>query len=160
MKKKLIHLFFGLFLLTTCQQPTTVDLKAERAAVNAVFDKFEATTMTDTLATFLSEDALVSGTAPAELFTKEQTVEMWKQYYSGKVPEHTYISERIVKIASDGNSATVIEEYIMPSMSPVIPARNTLHLMKTDGKWMIDFISIAFIPKNEDVPKIDKALGH
>jgi hypothetical protein len=44
-------------------------------------------------------------------------------------------------------------------MSPILTARNTLHLVKTNGKWMVDFISIAFIPKNEDIPKIEKIIS-
>jgi hypothetical protein len=161
MKNNLSFLFFGLALITACQQPkpVTVDLQAEKARVNALLDKFEAATLTDTLASLMTEDALVIGTAPSELMTKKETVEIWSQYYSGKVPEHTYINERILKMAADGNSATAIEEYMMPAMSPVIPARNTIHLVKSEGKWMIDFISSTFILKNEDVPKIDRVLN-
>jgi hypothetical protein len=46
----------------------------------------------------------------------------------------------------------------MPVMSSVLPARNALHMVKINGKWMIDFINISFIPENEDVPKIDELL--
>jgi hypothetical protein len=107
----------------------------------------------------MSDDAMVAGTAPSELFTKQNIVDIWNQYYSGVVPELTYIGERTVKKASDGNSATAIEEYNMPSMSSVIAARNTLHLVKIEGEWMINFNCISFIPKNEDMPKIETALS-
>jgi hypothetical protein len=161
MKKNLSLLLFVLAFLTACQQPkpATADLNVEKVAVNALLDKWEACTLTDTMATFLADDALIIGTAPKELLTKKEIVDMWRQYYAGKVPEHTNISERILKMAADGNSATGIEEYIMPAMSPILPARNTLHLVKTDGRWMIDFVSIAFIPKNEDIPKIDAVIS-
>jgi hypothetical protein len=161
MKKNLSLLLIVLAFFTACQQPksATVDLNTEKVTINSLLDKFNACTQTDTMASFLTDDALIIGTAPKELLTKKEIVEMWRQYYAGKVPEHTYISERILKIAADGNSATGIEEYIMPAMSPILPARNTLHLVKTNGKWMIDFLSIAFIPKNEDIPKIDAVLS-
>ncbi len=161
MKKNLSIFLFILAFFIACQQPkpATVDLNTEKVTINSLLDKFKACTQTDTMATFFTDDALIIGTAPKELLTKKEIVEMWRQYYAGKVPEHTYISERILKIAADGNSATGIEEYIMPAMSPILPARNTLHLVKTDGKWMIDFLSIAFIPKNEDIPKIDAVLS-
>jgi hypothetical protein len=162
MKKIKLPFIILVILFSACKQQTEkqpVDLEAEKAALIALIDKFEAVTNTDTLATFLTEDALVTGTAPSELFNKKQMVEMWTQYYSSIVPEHSYMGKRTVKVAADGNSATVIEEYIMPVMSPVLPARNTLHLVRINAKWMIDFISICFIPENEDIPKINKVLS-
>jgi hypothetical protein len=160
MKKKFPLLLTALAFFLACQQqqPAKVDAAAEKAAVNALIDQFEATTLTDTLALFLTDDALVTGTAPTELWTKQQMVEMWQQYFSGNVPEHIYSGERTVKIAADGNSATVIEEYTMPVMSSILQARNGLHLVKLNGKWMIDFINISFIPENEDIPKIEEAI--
>ena len=148
---------FGTMMCLNAQ--STIDLNAEKAAVNAMLDKWQAATQTDTLASLLTDDAFILGTAPEELWTKNEIVEIWRQYYSGIVPEHSYTSERILKMAADGNSATEIEEYIMPSMSPILTARNTLHLVKTKDKWMVDFISIAFIPKNEDIPKIEKIIS-
>lgn len=148
---------FGTVMCLNAQ--STIDLNAEKAAVNAMLDKWQAATQTDTLASLLTDDAFILGTAPEELWTKNEIVEIWRQYYSGIVPEHSYTSERILKMAADGNSATEIEEYIMPSMSPILTARNTLHLVKTKDKWMVDFISIAFIPKNEDIPKIEKIIS-
>ena len=148
---------FGTVMCLNAQ--STIDLNAEKAVVNALLDKWQAATQTDTLASLLTDDAFILGTAPEELWTKNEIVEIWRQYYSGIVPEHSYTSERILKMAADGNSATEIEEYIMPSMSPILTARNTLHLVKTKDKWMVDFISIAFIPKNEDIPKIEKIIS-
>lgn len=162
MKKiKLLSIILVILLIACNQQPKTqpVDIEAEKASLNTAIDRFEAATSTDTLASFLTEDAMVAGTAPSELFNKQQMVEMWRQYYSSIVPEHKYIDERTVKMAVDGNSATVIEEYIMPVMSPVIPARNALHMVKINGKWMIDFINICFIPENDDISKINELLS-
>ena len=138
---------------------TTIGPDAEKAAINAMLDKFEMVTQIDTMASFLTEEALVAGTAPKELWTKKEYVELlYSMVNSGIIPEFTYISDRILKLAADGNSATVLKEYTMPFMSSTLAARNTAHLVKIDGKWMIDFLDIAFIPKNEDIPKIDKAL--
>jgi len=135
------------------------DHNAEKATVNLLLDKWEAATLTDTLASFMTNDAMVTGTAPKERYTKKEMVDIWNKYYSGKVPEHTYTDERFLKMAMDGNSATAVEEYNMPTMSSVLQARNTLLLTKINGRWMIDFISIAFLPENDDIPKIEKALS-
>jgi len=162
MKKiKLLSIILVILVIACKQQlkPQPVDIEGTKAELKAFLDRFEAATNTDTLASFMTEDAMVTGTAPAELWNKQQMVDMWKQYYSSVVPEHKYLTESTMKIAADGNSATVIEEYIMPVMSPVIPARNALHMVKINGKWMIDFINICFIPKNEDLPKFDELLS-
>jgi enterochelin esterase-like enzyme len=74
------------------------------------------------------------------------------------VPEIKYIGERVIRVAADGNSATVVIQYIMPVFSPKIPLRDVHKVVKTDDKWMIDFFSTTFIPKNEDVPAINKAV--
>jgi len=160
MKRNISLLLLLLLLISACKQtPTpTVDLAVEETSVNAMVDLFDAASLTDSLASFLTEDALVTGTAPGELWTKQQMVDMWHEYFSGNVPEHSYTGIRTVKVAKDGNSATVNEEYMMPVMSSVLQARNTLHLVKQNNVWMIDFISIAFIPANEDLPAIEKAL--
>jgi ketosteroid isomerase-like protein len=161
MKKIRLLSFILVILVIACkQQPKTqpVDIESAKAALKAIINRFEAATSTDTLASFMTDDAIVAGTAPSELYNKQQMIEMWRQYYSGVVPEHKYINESTIKIAADGNSATVIEEYNMPVMSQVIPARNALHMVKINGKWMIDFINICFIPENEDIPKIDELL--
>lgn len=151
---------FMLVFAMACQRPQTesIDPGAEKEAIKAMVKQFEACTSTDTLATFLTDDALVTGTAPAELWTKQQMIDMWHEYFEGMVPEHTYLRENTVKVAADGKSATVIEEYIMPVMSPKLQARHGLHLVKIGGNWMIDFINISFIPKNEDISKIDEVI--
>jgi hypothetical protein len=46
----------------------------------------------------------------------------------------------------------------MPLISPKIPLRDVYKVVKTDDKWMIDFFSTSFIPKNEDIPKLNKAI--
>ena len=46
----------------------------------------------------------------------------------------------------------------MPIASPKIAWRNEYHLVKTDGKWKILVLNCAFIPKNEDMQKLNEAL--
>lgn len=162
---KQAFLLIGLCGMMMClnaqsKKTTTIDLEVEKVAINAMLDRFEAVTQTNTLASYLTEDALVAGTAPKELWTKKEYVEMMNSLISsGIVPEYTNISDRILKLAADGNSATALREYTMPFMSSILTARNTAHLVKIDGNWMIDFLNIAFIPKNEDIPKIDEVLN-
>jgi hypothetical protein len=61
-------------------------------------------------------------------------------------------------VASDGNSAIVVEQFYVALISRKIPVRFVYHLVKSDGAWLIDFASIAMIPKNEDISSLNKAL--
>jgi hypothetical protein len=147
-------------VMTACQQkPKTVpvDTEAEKAAISSLFDKFNASRDADTLAAFLTEDALCCGTDPSEFWNKQQMTDGWRQLLTPDF-EINYICERKIKVAADGNSASVVERYMMPVYTPKIPWCNVYHLVKTNDKWMIDFLSCAFIPKNEDIPKLNKAV--
>ena len=43
-------------------------------------------------------------------------------------------------------------------ISQKMPVRMVSHLVKSGNDWLIDFISISFIPNNEDLGKLNKAL--
>ncbi len=164
MKKILYALILPVMIITACKptpKPAPVDIDAEKAAVSALFDKFNAAFSANdaaALATFLTEDALSCGTDPSEFWNKQQITELWTQVLADSTPEINYISKRVVKVAADGNSATVVEQYMLPSITPKIPWRNVYHLVKTNNNWMIDFFSCSLIPKNEDIPKLNEAV--
>ena len=136
-----------------------VDIEAEEAALNDLFDKFDSAFIThdvSTLASYLTEDVLMCGTDPSQFWNKQQITYIWTQM-SGDAPEIKYLGDREIKVAPDGNSATVVFQYIIP-WCPKIPWRNVYHLIKNNDNWMILFGSSAFIPKNEDVSKLIEAL--
>lgn len=149
--------------LTACQQtpkPVVVDIKAEKAVLDSIFKIFtSAFNAKDvaTLSSYLREDALCLGTDPSEFLNKQQMTDAWTQMLSGGAPEINYIGERKIHVAADGNSAFVVDQYMMPAYCK-IPWRNAYHMVKTDGKWMILVLNVAFAPKNEDIPKLDSAL--
>jgi ketosteroid isomerase-like protein len=137
-----------------------VDLKAEKAAITGLFDKFyKAFHAGDaaTMASFIMDDALCLGTDPAEIMSKQQVKESWKQIFDVAVPEFHFIGDLEIKLAADGNSATAVSQYIMPEMTP-IPWRTAYHVVKIDDHWMILVLNISLIPKNDDLPKLNAAL--
>ena len=162
---KKIYLFFpiAVMVIVACQQTpkvTPVDINAEEAALNELMDKMDAEFKAGSDSTFkelITEDALICGTDPSEFWNKQQFFEMGEQDSTSTPPEFDYMGDRKVKVAADGNSAIVVTQYII-SWSPKIPWRQVYHFVKTDGKWMILFINIAFIPKNEDIEKINAAI--
>ena len=164
MKKNCLILFIAVMAITACQQaPKTVpvDLEAEKTVIDSLFDKFySALSAKDvtTLASFVSEDALCMGTDPSEFWNKKQITDIWKQMLADSAPKMNYFGDRMIKVAADGNSAIVVDQYFMPVASPKIAWRNAYHLVKTNGNWMIFVFNCGFIPKNEDIQKLNEAL--
>jgi ketosteroid isomerase-like protein len=166
MKKVYLILSVAVVVITACQQkPETVpvNIEAEKAAIDSIFDKFNAAFNAQdvaTLASYLTEDALCCGTDPSEFWNKQQITDIWTQAFADSTPkpELNLISEREIKVAADGNSAIVVDQYMLPIITPKIPWRNVYHLVKTNDNWMIIFLNCGFIPKNEDIPKLNKAL--
>ena len=164
MKKLYFILTLAVVAVSACQQkPETisVNIENEQAILDSLFQQFSnAFKMQDvsTLSSFLAEDALCLGTDPSEVWTKKEITDLWNQMLADSSPEINYIGERIIKLASDGYSAVVVDQYFIPVMSPKIPWRNEYHLVKRNGNWKILVLCSSFIPKNEDIEKINKAI--
>jgi hypothetical protein len=162
MKKILLLLAFTVAAMTSCQQKTRVgpvDVEAEKTALNDLFEKFNSAIKDHditTMASFITEDALCLGTDPSEFWDKQQFTDLWDQ--TDTIPEIHFMGERTIKVAADGNSAIVVEQYTWPLFTPNIPWRNVYHLVKADDKWMILFFNCALIPRNEDLQKLNEAL--
>ena len=165
MKKIYSILIIALVVITACQQipePVSVNIEAEEVAIAALFDGFHTAFMGKdftTLAEFITEDALSCGTDPLEFWNKKDITDLWEQSFTDTTFIIDYsISKQEIRVAADGNSAIVVQQYIMPFLSSKIPIRSVYNAVKTDDAWMIDFISWNFIPKNEDIWKLNKAL--
>ncbi len=147
-----------LFFAISCQKQ---DTEVEKAALNVLFDKYNsAFNANDSaiLASYLTEDGLFCGTDPSELYNKQEVTDELTQMFSESDPEITIIDERIIKVAADGNWAIVVDHYMFPMFTPKIPWRSVYHTVKINGEWKIIFFSYSFIPKNEDIPKLNEAL--
>ena len=153
-------LFAGIAFGQT-SKPTQVDFETEKAALNELLDKMDSAIKAQdvsTIASCLSEDVLICGTDPTEFWNKQQITDLWTQMFDNPFPELKYLGDREIKVAPDGNSAIAVTQYIMPLFSPKIPWRNLYYFVKTNDNWMILFASTAFIPKNEDIQKLNEAL--
>ena len=163
MKKIFPFLCIAVMAIVACQQTpkvVPVDIQAEEAALNGLMDKLDEAMKAgnDSLArATITEDALICGTDPSEFWTKQQFLGPEEQDSTSAPAEVKYISERVTKVAPDGNSAVVVTQLIL-SWSPEIPLRVVRHFIKADDKWMIEFINVAFIAKNEDIQKLNEAV--
>jgi len=107
----------------------------------------------------LTDDALTLGTDPSEFLSKKQISDAWTQAMADTTIKLDYsIDRREIRVAPDGKSAVVVEQFMFPVLSPKIPVRNIYHVIKPGDKWMIDFLSFNLIPKNEDLVKLNAAL--
>jgi len=154
-------LFAGLAFGQT-SKTIQVDFETEKAAVADLFDKYySALNAKDAaiLPTFLTEDVLVCGTDPSEFWNKKQITELWTQGLAEATLEiNITINKREIRVADDGSSAIVVEQYILPFLSSKIHIRTVSYAVKTNDKWMIDFMSFNLVPKNEDLSKLNIAL--
>jgi uncharacterized protein (TIGR02246 family) len=165
MKKTLFAILLAALTLMSCQtktKPAVVDTEAAKAAVTQVLDKFDTgmnTRNANSLLALFMEDCFICGTDSKELLTKEE----WSTYMKDAFADTTLnvnmkADKREIRIAKDGASAMAIEQTMFKFFCPKIPLRIVYHLVKNNDAWMIDFFSIALIPNNEDIGKLNKAL--
>ena len=163
MRKLLVITSFLLFAGIAFGQTSetgTVDIEAEKAALNEIMDNLVSAAKEGDQSVFVSlltEDALFCGTDPSEFWNKQYFVDRSKKVGTNPAPDFEYIGDRKIKIASDGNSAIIVTQFMI-AWSPKIPLRMVYHFVKTNDNWMILFGNVAFIPKNEDIKKLNEAL--
>jgi len=165
MKTKTYVLLFVVLMMTACQPKTEtepVDIAAAEEAVNVMLDNFHVTikagNATDMM-TLLDNEGLYCGTDPKELWDKESLSNLMTETMADSSFSLDYsIENRKIRIAADGYTAIALEQYTMNILSERLPLRLVSHLVKTNENWMIDFISWSFIPMNEDIATINKAL--
>ncbi len=149
----------------SCQrtpEPLTVDYEVEEAAINDVFDMLNKAFIAgdvNTLASLLSEDLMGLGSDLNEVFNKKTVTDLWTQMFAAGPIAYEPFGNRMIKLAPDGKSATVIEQYMMPAFSEILPFRNSYHIIKIEDDWKILLFNTAITPKNEHIPIINAALA-
>lgn len=164
--KKTIYIFsIAVIIITACQpksETLPVDTSAAKIAVTTLLDKYNSAWNAkdvSTLTALLTDDGLFCGTDPSELMDKKTLSAGWTQAMADTSMNFNYsVDKREMRIAADGNSAIALEQFYTKAISQTMPARLIFHVVKYGDNWMIDFLSWAFIPKNEDIGKLNKAL--
>jgi len=158
-------LFIGSMVFASCQTKTKVlpaDLTAAKAAVSKVLDNHWSALKArdaDALMALLTDDILSCGSDSKEFWNKADLSNTVRQMLADtSLMTDITIDRREIRIAKDGNSAIALEQMFMKPFSQKIPVRNIYHLVKVNDIWLIDFTSVGFIPNNEDISKLNKAL--
>jgi ketosteroid isomerase-like protein len=164
MKKIYFPMILAMTIVTSCQ------MKTKTVSLDPVIAKAEVTKTLDSISyvlkakdskgfiAFLSEDGLFCGTDPTEMWDKATYAKNITQMLADTTMHSDMnIDKKEIRIENDGNSAIVILQFT-PKWSKPIPVRNTMHLVKANNKWMVDFSSVALIPDNKDLAKLAAAV--
>jgi len=165
MKTQTYVLLFAVLTMAACQPKTEtapVGIAAVEDAVTAVVDNYHkgvcAGNVND-IKPLLEDKGLYCGTDPIELWDKETVLNLMTEGMADSSYAYDYsIDKRITRVAADGKTALVLDQTTIKALSKKIPIRFIFHLVKTNENWKIDFLSCSFIPKNEDIVKLDLAL--
>lgn len=106
----------------------------------------------------MSRKGIYLGTDPVEILNYDAYLSYMKQMVSDTalhISDYT-ISRR--EISVNGTSALIVDQLLMPEISKKLMVRNICHANFENGKWVVDMYAWNFIAKNEDIPKIEKAL--
>ncbi|MBK7712381.1 MAG: nuclear transport factor 2 family protein [Bacteroidales bacterium] len=165
MKRLLIVLFMMAMVLFSCQTKTEVlpaDLTSAKVAVSKALDAHWSAVKAkdaDAVIALLTDDVLSCGTDSKEFWTKTEMYNNIRQMFADtSLRIDVTIDKREIRIAKDGNSAVAFEQMFMKPYSQKIPVRTVYHLVKINDHWQFDFTSVGFIPDNEDIGKLNKAL--
>jgi|WetSurSiteA1Bulk_404760.scaffolds.fasta_scaffold73364_2 ketosteroid isomerase-like protein len=165
MKRSLFVLFILAMVFTSCQTKTKVmpaDLTASKIAVTKVLDSHWSAVKAkdaDAVIALVTDDFLSCGTDSKEFWNKADMYNTIKQMLADtSLKIDITVDKREIRIAKDGNSAIALEQMFMKPFSQKIPVRTIYHLVKINDIWLIDFTSTGFIPDNEDIGKLNKAL--
>lgn len=153
-----------IILATSCQMKTKTgpfDAVAAKAEVTKTLDSLDAALKSKDAKTFLSfytEDGMFCGTDPKELWDKEAfTKEINTMMADTANFSDMTVTKREILFDKSGNSVNVLRQFA-PKWSKPIEVRSTMHLVKTDNVWRINFSSLALVPENKDIPKLSAAL--
>lgn len=123
MKKALVLLSVAILALSACQtkpETKTVNIEGEKAAVDSLFLKYQAAMIAkdfNAVSGLMAEDFVSYGTDPSEFFNKKDLLDYWQKGLSDTALKIDYtVSKRDIKIAPDGQSAVIVEQFMMPLM--------------------------------------------
>jgi uncharacterized protein (TIGR02246 family) len=165
MKRTFYLMLVAVMIITACQPKTKivpVDTAAAKVAVTTVLDKYNSAFKAkdvNAILTLLTDDGLYCGTDSKELMDKASLSNMMNQTLADTSLKVNYsVDKREIRIAADGNSAIAVEQMFFKAFSQKMPMRMVYHLVKNGDNWLFDFVSWNFIPNNEDLGKLNKAL--
>lgn len=143
---------------STEQSNDTETIKKE---VNAVADKFHAAfkaKKADDIKNLTTENGFYMGTDPEEVLNQQSfTNYLIAKLNNPAIGTINYEIDRREVILDNADGVILVDQFTPIVFTQNISWRMATHLIKVDGKWKFDFISLSMIPKNDIVPAINMA---
>jgi hypothetical protein len=163
--KNFILPYLGVLLLTSFSNKTQLSYSVDQTPkeeVIAVLEKFHLSfgnRDTATLRTIITRSGIFCGTIPHEFSDNRDFVldYLMTDYFADTTTVYS-VTEREIQISSDEKSAIAMEQFIYPPRSKQFYTRCNSHLIKTDGKWMIDSFTLSFVISEMDMAKISEIM--
>lgn len=146
------------------QQPasqTPMDTTKARQELNTLVDEIHSLFKKKDIAfvdKYMAKDGIYLGTDPNEILSFDDFRAYHLKEFNGTEANISDYKISRREIVIHGTSAIIIDQLLMPEISEKVMLRNISHARHENGRWVIDMYAWNFIPKNEDVQKIDKAL--
>jgi len=164
MRKVTLLLCAAVILMTSCQQkpPTVVvDSEAIKAELTIFLDEYNVAYKAmdiNKMTSFCTDNALFLGSDPSEIWDKKQITDYFmSQGLDSTMQLEFVVDRREILVAADGNSAIVVEQFILPVISPNLPVRCIDNVVRVGDGWKFDLLSWNVIPRNEDLPRLNAA---
>lgn len=137
---------------------------ADKVAINEMMDKIISSFKDQdaaTLIAMLSDDAIILGSAPEQVFDKEQISAGWTYILDQTALILNPLYERQIVFSADCKSATGLQCYNMPEDEdyPNVTFRISYHFIKEYKRWKILCWNGAIIMSDDDLILVNDLLG-
>ena len=165
MKMIYCFLLIAMAVFTSCQpnsKQVPFDPVATKQDLTKTLDKMYLAYNNRDIQTFLSlmaDDGLFCGTDPNNIWDKPTySTLMTIMFADPKFAPNIALDRREICLGKDGNSAMVVDQFFF-EWNKKIPVRHIAHFVRNGDLWTCNFLSTTFIPKDEDLDKIFKAVN-
>lgn len=179
MKKSLFTIaIMAILCINACTNPTTKTTKGEvlkasietvnkmaetEKAIEVALDKIKASVDNKDIVSFkaaYTDNSLIYGTAPEEApFEAGAVLQVMESIFASNEISYKYsVLERDILVQPDGKTAIAVEQGKSDLLSKNMQFRTVFHFIQSNGKWLVNFQSIAMIPENKDLKTLDAAL--
>jgi ketosteroid isomerase-like protein len=164
MKRTFYSLIVSLILITSCQpklKTVPFDPVAAKKDLTKTLDTMYLAYNNRDIQTFLSlmaDDGLFCGTDPKNIWDKASySTLMTIMFADPSFSPNISVSLREIHLDKDGNSAIVMDQFFF-EWNKKIPVRHIAHFVRIGDHWICNFLSTTYVPNDEDMDKIFKAL--
>ena len=168
--KIVLWLFISVLIFSACNRGNDTDgeigssdtsVSFPRSSIIKVLDSMHQGFRTKNfklMESFLTEDGLYLGTDPSEVWSKKQLSQYFDKSNRASKDLNYNILSRTILLGKNSTTALCVEQYYLSTMSDKMMVRSISKVVKRDERWKIAFYSWNFIPKNEDIKKLNEAL--